>query len=520
MRFKLAQSEGGMRNFRLDREMAPAAGRVEMIDYGAQRENSPAFVSDIRTIWTALTARWLLVAACTIGAVFMALAYIWVVPPTYEATAEVLIDPRRRAVFDREIVQSGMGQSSLGADTFLLDSQVDVMLSQSVLRQVIARLDLANDPDLGTEAGGERPSLGIGSLVRFIVRGPRAASIPAMSSEDRLLATLRESLEVYRKGNTYVLGVTMESPNPVTSAAVANALSEVYISELGDLTRSQITDVEEQLGGRLEELRDAATESQRRVEAYRTEHGLLSAERLTIVEQQLRDLNQQLSIVATTTNAARSRWEEVSKLRGQRLDHVLASGALDSPHLDSLRQQYSSLASREASLSATLMPRHPSLQAVRDSKMAVQADISREVDRIAARYRVELDVAASNEQSIRAQITQLEAAAALTNQATVGLRELERQAASDAAIYEQFLVKSKDAREQVNLPSDVARVISQARPDYKPTWPAPILLLPAALIVGLGAGLCLALGLHLFAGAPAARARAETRRPILGAARA
>lgn len=518
MRFKLAQNEGGMRNFRLDRDDTPAVTTVEMIDYGRPRESAPAFVSDVKTIWAAVSARWRLVAACVLGAMLLAVAYIWIVPPSYEATAEVLIDPRRRAVFEQEIVQSGMGQSSLGADTFLLDSQVDVMMSQSVLRQLVARLDLANDPDLGIGTGGG--GFGLGSLARLILRGPRAASMPGMSEEDRMMETLRRSLDVYRKGNTYVLGVTMKSPNPVTSAAVANALSEIYINEIGAYTRSQITDVEEQLGGRLEELRAAATESQRRVEAYRAEHGLLSAERLTVVEQQLRDLNQQLSLVATTTNAARSRWEEVAKLRGQPLERILASGALDSPHLDSLRQQYSALTSREASLSATLMPRHPSLQAVRDSKAAVQADISREVERVAARHQVEFDVAVANEQSIRAQIVELEAAAALSNEATVGLKELEREAAADAAIYEQFLVRSKDAREQVNLPNDAARVISQARPDFKPSWPSPFLLLPAALIVGLGAGLCLALGLHLFGGAPGRVAARPAQRSMAGSLRA
>lgn len=506
-----------MRNFRLDRDGAPALERVEMIDYGGTARaasEAPGFVSDVRVLWEAISQRLRLVVLCTIGALALAMAYIWIVPPIYESTAEVLIDPRRRAVFEQEIVPSGMGQSSLGADTFLLDSQVDVMMSQSALRRLIRDLDLVNDPDFG--GGRSSGGFGLGSIVKLILRGPRAASMPGLSDEDQILRGLQDDLEVRRKGNTYLLSVTMPSPNPITSAAIANRLTEIYIEEIESYTRSQISDVEEQLGGRLAELRDAALESQRRVEAYRAEHGLLSAERLTVVEQQLRDLNQQLSLVTTTANAARARWDEVAKLRGQPVDRVLASGALDSLHLDSLRQQYSSLVSREASLSATLMPRHPALQAVRDSRSAVQADISREVERLVSRYQVEYDVAAANEQSIRGQIGRLEAAAAVSNQATVGLRELERQATSDAAIYEQFLVRSKDAREQVNLPSDAVRVISIAHPDFKPSWPSPMLLLPAALILGLGFGLCLALTLHLFAPAAKQAKAKPVRRSLLG----
>lgn len=512
-----------MRNFRLDNEGSRHVERVEMIDYGHKeapvaQPAAPGFISDIRSIWDAVIGRVKLVALCAIGAVALALAYIWIVPPTYEATAEVIIDPRRRAVFEHEIVQTGMGQSSLGADTFLLDSQVDVMMSQSILRQLITDLDLVNDPDVGASSGGRST---IGNLARLILRGPRAASMPGLDPEDRVLASLQESLDVFRKGNTYILGVTMKSTNPVLAADVANRLTDLYIAELGAQTRSQIGDVEEQLGGRLDELRQAALESQRRVEAYRAEHGLLSAERVTVVEQQLRDLNQQLSVVSTAATGARARWDEVSRLRGQPLERVLASGSLESPHLDSLRQQYSQLSSREASLSATLMPRHPSLQALRDSKAIVQADIKREVDRLVSRYQVDHDVAVANEKAVREQITALEAATVASNQASVDLRDLERQAASDAAIYEQFLVRSKDAREQVKMPNETARVISIARPDFKPAWPSPFLLLPAALVLGLGLGLCLALVLHLFVGAP--RPKAERKTPVrfsmLGGAR-
>lgn len=508
-----------MRRFRLDREDTRPHEQVELITY--RRSESPerteaAFVSDVRTLWSAVSTRVRLIGGCVIGTLLLTLAYIWIVPPVYKATAEVLIDPRRRAVFQQEIVQSGMGQSSFGADTFLLDSQVNVMTSQLLLRKVIADLNLLDDPELVESASSSSP---LQDFARLILRGPRAASTSGLTLEDRVLKALQEDVEVARVGNTYVLGVTVKSKDPILAADIANRLTDLYIEELANNTRSQINQVEEQLGGRLEELRLAALESQRKVEEYRAQNGLLNAERMTVVEQQLRDLNQQLSVVSTTASAARARWEEVSRLRGQTVERVLASGSLDSPHLDSLRQQYSSLTSREASLSATLASRHPSLQALRDSKATVQADIRREVDRLIARYQVEHDVAAANERAVREQIARLEEQMATSNQASVELRDLERQAASDAAIYEQFLVRSKDAREQVNVPTDVARVITTARPDFTPSWPSPYLLLAVALIVGLGLGVGLALLSKLFAGSPAGPSERPEPRSVLGGAR-
>lgn len=498
-----------MRNFRFEvddmraRRVQPPAPPV---DY-----DGPDFVSDLRTLSAALLSRRLLVAACTAGALLLGLAYVWIATPVYTSTAEVLIDPRQRAVFEQEIVPGGMGQSSLGADTFLLDSQVEVILSQSILHRLIDELDLVNDPDLGASGGGGV----VGGLIQFILRGPRA-NAHARSPEDRVMETLFDDLDVRRKGNTYVLAVSMKSENPVTSAVIANRLTEIYMEEINAYTRAKITDVEELLGGRLAELRAAALASQSRVEAYRAENGLLSAESLTVVEQQLRDLNQQLSLVATATNAARARWEEVARLQGQPVDALLGSGALDSPLLNTLREQFSSLSAREASLSATLAGKHPTLQAVRDSMASVRVDMNREVDRLVSRHKVEYDVAIANEESIRAQIASLERAMASSNRAGVTLRDLEREAESDAAIYQQFLTRSKDAREQVNLPTEAVRVISRAQPEFRPVWPKPILVLAAALMVGFGGGMCLALVLHLFS----TPARPAAPRSLLGEARA
>lgn len=499
-----------MRTFRIENDtpVTLAARTAEPVDYGRS-----TFVDDVNTLAGAMTSRWKLVAGCAAGALALGFAYVWAATPVYTSTAEVLIDPRQSAIFEHEIVQSGMGQSSLGADTFLLDSQVDVIRSRSILRKLSAELDLVNHPEYASSGGGL-----IGSLVQFVLRGPRSFATRARDPEEAVVELVGEDLDIYRRGNTYVLAVAMQSPDPELSAAIANTLTRLYMAETNDYTRKRISDVEDQLGSRLAELRAAALESQRKVEAYRAEHGLLSAERLTVVEQQLRDLNQQLSLIATQTNAARARWEEVSKLEGQPVDRLLASGALGSPLLNALSEQHSSLSAREAALSATLMPRHPSLQAVRDSKAALRADIEREVSRLVSQHRVEMDVAIDNEQTIRAQIIELEAATAVTNQASVELRDLERQSEADAAIYQQFLGRSKDAREQVNLPSETVRVISPAYPEVKPTWPKPALVLPAALAVGLGAGICLALALHLFGQGATPRRRAPGS--LLGGRRA
>ena len=64
------------------------------------------------------------VAALTVGGV---LGYIWTTTPLYDASVEILIDPRQRQTVESEITPTGLGSSAAGADTLLLESQVEVL---------------------------------------------------------------------------------------------------------------------------------------------------------------------------------------------------------------------------------------------------------------------------------------------------------------------------------------------------------------------------------------------------------
>lgn len=450
---------------------APAFGadlyRIGRADASWARRNAP-LPGDLRTIWRALIAHWMTVAAVFCGAMLVAVAYIWVTPPTYSATAEILIDPRKHNIIDKEIVQSGLGTSSLGPDTFLLDSQVEVMLSQSVLHGLIDKAGLLSDPEfIGTKPSPVRSALS--DFAKLMLRGPQAGQIEPVSDYERALAALQKRLDIKRKGNTYVFAVSMRSHNPAKAAQIANGLVTDYIDEVNRSSRARVEEASRLLDTRLTELRRAVADSREKVEAFRKANGLVSAEKLTVIEQQLRDLNLQLGRVSATANFARSRWQEVGKLQQMAPDAALASGQIESQSLSTLRERAAALTVEEGSLSTQLMDRHPSVGALRESRAALDRSIRAEVRRLIARSKYEFEVAESEEASLRARIATLEAATAKTNKANVKLQELQREADANAAIYEQFLGRSKSAREQINIPSETVGLISKAFPDRKST---------------------------------------------------
>ncbi|MDB5591868.1 GumC family protein [Enterovirga sp.] len=446
-----------------------------------------AFPGDAKSLWTALVTRKGTILAVFGAAMLLALAYIWMTPPLYTATAEIIIDPRKRDMVDKEIVQSGLGTSSLGPDTFLLDSQVQVMLSQNVLRGLIEQTDLVSDPEFVGTSRSAFANRAI-DLLKLLVRGPQADSIARTSDYERALANLLQRLDIKRKGNTYVFAVSVRSESAARAAEIANGLVALYTEEVNRSARARVEGASRLLDARLDELRQKVSESRDKVETYRNAHGLISTERLTVIEQQLRDLNLQLARVSTAANAARSRWQEAARLQKMTAEQALASGLVESAVLTALRERAAAITVEEGSLSMTLMQNHPALVAVRESRAALQRSIQAEIRRVIARIKHEHDVSTSEESSLRTRIAGLEKAIATTNRASVTLQELLREADANAALYEQFLGRAKSAREQINIPSETVSLISKAFPPTRPSWPAEPLILGFAALLGLALG--------------------------------
>ena len=75
-----------------------------------------------------------------------------------------------------------------------------------------------------------------------------------------------------------------------------------------------------------------------------------------------------------------------------------------------------------------------------------------------------------------------------TNEALVGLRELERNRDASRGVYESFLKHALAAAEQATLDRTFARVISRALPPATQSWPRRGLLLSFSLVGGLALG--------------------------------
>jgi len=490
----------------LERHMVPE--RYILVPGPAMAQSSPG--DDLR-LWThIILSRWYVMALVALVPVLLMIFFIWVTTPLYQSTAELLIDPRQRQILDQEIVPTGLGSSALGADTLLLDSQIEVIKSQSVLARVIEELRLTEDPEfVGTDA--RTPVTIVKDLAKLVVYGPQNAHTAPISAFDRALKKLDARLTVGRGANTYVVVISMRSADPEKAASIANRIAEIYVEETSEAVATSTREAATLLEARLGELRAAVSAAEQEVEAYRVRHGLIGAQDLLVVEQQLRDLNAEISRARIEANQAQSELRQAEEARAG-AGGVQAVGRLvQSPVLEDLLVRLAVLESQEAELRATLLPGHPQYARLADSRHALEAAIDAELDRVIGRLKARHAAARENEQALAGQLADLEARTAQSGVESVRLVELERDASITRSIYESVLNRAKEARQQVELPSSTARLITRAFPRSRPDYPRAPLLLAASAGLGLMLALAVVWVLHVLS--VSARRSAHTYRP-------
>ncbi len=485
-----------------ERRYRPAGSRRDDRPADTRQLSEPAHAGEeLKQYVRIFTQRFRLIGGTVVVVLLLALCYIWLTTPLYSSTTELLIDPRRKQTVEGEVSPSGLGSSAVGADTLLLDSQIEVLNSHSVTKRLIVEERLNEDYEfVGNTSSGV--VLFLKNVVKTVLYGPHESSWVSTSAYDRALKTLRKRLAIKRQRNTYVIGITVLTTNPEKSTRIANRLARIYMEETDIAASLSTREAASTLDSRLQELRNAAQESERLVEEYRTENGLIGTQNVLVVEQQLRDLNDQLGRAKADAQSALAFYNQVKAAGGNGNPATSIGEIVASPVMSELQSELAALGSQEADLLATHLPRHPSLRRVRERKQAVGTSIAREYQRILGRLDVRYKSTLETVDSLSREVASLEGRVAGTNSATLKLRELEREAEANRNVYRSFLNRSKEAFEQIGLPNSTARIISQAYPASRPAFPQPLLILAGSVVLGTMIGLFLAWMNHLFGASP------------------
>ena len=471
--------------FQIPRALSPNAMAAQ--EASSLRSAAPLLLSRLGLDWTFITRQWRWIVVGVAGSLCLYLAAELALTPRYRASSEILIGAVDLRGVDKSVIAPA--QSS-DASVTEVESETRVLTSDKVLRRVVDTERLVADPEFNPRANSKITTLV--SLLKAVV-GLKSKPAPTNDPAFGALRQLQRDVTAKRTERTYVVDLTVETTNADKSARLAGAVVQAYFAEQSAAHTEAARRVTESLTSRLTELRERVRHAEEEVERYKAEQGIVGPSGHLVDEQQLTDLNNQLSVAQARTAGARARYEQVQRLQGRGADRGSTTEAVQSSTIGLLREQYAAAAQREANLTAELGPQHPYVVESHAQVRNAQRLVAEEVARVADATRSEYERARANEEALTNNLDALKQRAIATGMAFVKLRELEREVEASRAVYESFLVRARETREQERLDTVNVRVLSDAQAPLDRSWPPRrLLLLLAALAGGLMAGLGLA----------------------------
>lgn len=462
-------------------------------------EEGSAF--NIERALSAIRRRLHIVALVAGVATGISIAVALILPNRYEASAIVQIDPRKKSISNLDGVLS-----ELRADAATVESEVEVIRSRAITLRVIDTLGLRMDPELTGPAFLHRLT-GMFMQSDEEDRGGRArepdggllgASSPGagVPERDEIAAGFADRLKVARVRNTLLIDIRYSSADPVKAARIANAVAEFYLKDQLESKQEAAGLATGMLERKLDEMRVKVADDERQVERFKVELGIFDSEGQVLSERQLARHMEQTVIAGNTTAEARAKYEQVNRLIATGKGSDTIADVLASHTVRLMKEQVAAATRRQAELSTKYGPKHPEMLKVRAEAADAQSQVDAEIARLVANLKNEYEVAQARERQLVTEMESLQAQQSVSKEASIRLKEYERQAATSRELYQALLSRYKQTSETQGLQLPDARIVEQADVPLQVAGPKRKRLVVLGLIAGLLAGLALALAME------------------------
>lgn len=411
--------------------------------------------------------------------------YLFNAKPVYTATASLIIDSRKNQLFQQ---QSVLGEIPI--DSSSVESQVQILKSETIALSVIKELNLADDPEFSGSGGGLVGAV-IGGITHLF-----SASSPKSEFEAtrRTVEAFGSRLTVRRVGLTYIIEIGFSSYSADRAAQIANAVADSYVVDQLEAKYQATRRASFWLQDRIKELRDQASVAERSVVEFKTKNNIVESGGRLMNEQQLAELNSQLVTARSQVSETRAKLDRIQSIltaeSPEATVDATVTDTLNSQVVSKLRTQYLELASREADWSKRYGYNHQAAISLRTQMQGIRASILDELRRLAESYKSDFQIATQREASIQKELSTTVSQSQVTNQAQVSLRDLESSAQTYRALYDNFLQRYMESVQQQSFPITEARVITKASRPLRPSAPRSLFVLAisgaAGMLLGLG----------------------------------
>ncbi|TFV73217.1 lipopolysaccharide biosynthesis protein [Bradyrhizobium frederickii] len=438
---------------------------------------------DLHALGAALARKrgWIVVP--TVLALVASIAAVNLVTPRYKSESRILIDGREN-VFLRP--NSDRAEERQALDAEAVTSQVQLVLSRDLAREIIRKNKLAERPEFDPVLQGVSP---LKSLAAMIGLGRDPFS---MTPEERVLDAYYERLQAYAVDKSRVIVVEFQSADSELAARVANSIADGYLVLQQAVRQEQAKNASQWLAGEIESLRKKVSEAEARVEDFRSKSSLfIGTNNTTLSNQQMGEVNTQLNNARSMKADAESKARLIKEML-QSGKPIEAAEVLNSELVRRLSEQRVTLRAQLAEQSSTLLGNHPRIKELKAQLGDLDTQIRDEASKISRSLENDARIASGRVDGLTVSLEQLKKQAASTNGQDVQLRALEREAKAQRDLLETYLAKYREAntRETIDTAPTDGRIISRAIVSNTPAYPKklPIVLIATIATLLLSSG--------------------------------
>jgi polysaccharide biosynthesis transport protein len=413
-------------------------------------------------VWRVLTKQRFTIVSVTVLFVAAAVWYAFRTPPVYESVSRIEIKPDE---FSGGDILGFFAAEDEAAEN--LQTEVRILQSDSVLFQTAQALNLLH-------------------LVRPAGKGDPSA--PITPQEHRaMIGIVKGGLSVAIIPSTRIVEIHYRSNDPKLGTDIANQLVETY-SDAELQTKFERTEhVSKWLQNRMDDLRQEASDTQRRLADYQKEHNIVGTDENNLTTQTLEDISSELDSAEADRIMKEARMREFDSLSP---DMIALMG--DNSALTGLRTQLADLQTQRAQLASKFGPKHPQMQQLDQEISKVKAQIDNEVELARRQVNDEYTGAVGLENDLRKRLGAQEDAAYRLNEDVAQYAILRHQAELTRDLYDTLQMRLKEASISAGMSAANITVVDRATVPFVPVAPQKSRSLLYGLFGGLFVGCVLA----------------------------
>ncbi len=464
----------------------------------------------IQDLWGVLSRRRGIVVSVLLLTIAAAGARFATATRLYKSTAQIQVLKESADTLSMNTIVGPESASDAVESNVTLQTQAQILQSDSLALQVVRELNLEKSPDFHSSFSP------IGWVLGLVAPAgvPDPVNVPLEQAPGRrasVVHAFQAHLKVTPVSGTRLINVEYLSTSPATAAAVVNQLVHDLV-EYNFQTRHNATrEASDWLASQLRDLRRQSDDLQAKVVDLQRDSGVFAfgqtdtqgheqvftpaLDRLQQATSQLEQAQSSRIIKGALYQVVKNGDPElISGLAGNGMLSGASSGVTGSlTLLQSLRGEEAQTQARLNELSAKFGSGYPKLAELQSSLASTRKSIHDEAARVASRVQNDYDVAQQIEDKDRAVYLDEKSQAEGQNDKAVQYQIAKQEATQSRTLYENLVGRMKEADLVAGMRSSNITLVDPAQVPARPAKPSALLYAAGSIAGGLLFGVCGAL---------------------------